>query len=468
MEDSNSICATNDAGFRTIAMTHVAGRSAEVHASGLGSSHPFAGAQNHVPAVYAVVRNFLTSTEVNRLQAWFTADPSTETPLSTRSFGGDDISHAGELPQEPLVRQLYGEYIPFERDFSTVFTRLLTLKDRVGASVGLVPEELSDVTFAQDIRHITYTEGHSCQMHVDDPRSHFNVVMMLSRPEVDFGGGKFNVHPHPCAYVDEARKIVLQQGDCIIYSAPKVAHAIDTVTRGVRQICLVELRLPRLAIRDTPTRLPQLRPLLSSPLPFETIYMSRTSHPDRRRLMRAQLRQANISPLRRFVVRAVLSPHGTTPATGAEHQLAASHRALWRAVSRRPLGAAPLLIIQDDTELCGGDFAHRCAALVEAVHAHVPNPEERTAVLCIGGSVVSSWRESEPWRRVGYQILREAEVVQHGPSAYLVWPAAARHLMGPGLANRSVAQSISHVASRRCVRCLVAVPALAWVENEQF
>ena len=50
--------------------------------------------------------------------------------------------------------------------------------------------ELPGVSFAQDIRHVTYGQGDSCPWHRDDPASHFSVIFMLSRPGEDSSGGE--------------------------------------------------------------------------------------------------------------------------------------------------------------------------------------------------------------------------------------------------------------------------------------
>ena len=84
--------------------------------------------------------------------------------------------------------------------------------------------------------------GDQCPWHRDDPTSHFNSIMMLSRPGVDFEGGVLQFHP-----VQHPTDVELELGDAVIYSTPKVDHSVTKCTKGVRKICLVELKFPELA-----------------------------------------------------------------------------------------------------------------------------------------------------------------------------------------------------------------------------
>ena len=221
-----------------------------------GRTHPFSDAQNHVPACYSHVSGLLSPQDVRELQAWF-CDPHSD--LDTTTFDGEALL-SDELAdaEGPRVRQLYRRPMPFEQRFGAVFERLLDLKDRIGAAIGLAADEIAEMDFAHDIRHITYLEGHDCPFHCDDPRSTFNIVMMLSRPNVDFGGGTFQVHPGPLLGGGSARSVMLRQGDAIIYTASKVDHGVSAVTEGIRQICLVELRRRSVAFPRVASLVPSL------------------------------------------------------------------------------------------------------------------------------------------------------------------------------------------------------------------
>ena len=113
---------------------------------------------------------------------------------------------------------------------------------------------LARVSFAQDIRHITYGPGEECPWHRDDPISHFNTIVMLARPGDDFTGGELRLHPGPLPGRDAddapgVRAPALRHGDAVIYSTPKVDHCVSATRSGTRTICLVELRREEAAER---------------------------------------------------------------------------------------------------------------------------------------------------------------------------------------------------------------------------
>ena len=115
------------------------------------------------------------------------------------------------------------------------------------------------VSFAQDIRHITYGPGEECPWHRDDPISHFNTIVMLARPGDDFTGGELRLHPGPLPGRDAddapgVRAPALRHGDAVIYSTPKVDHCVSATLSGTRTICLVELRREEAAERREKTR----------------------------------------------------------------------------------------------------------------------------------------------------------------------------------------------------------------------
>lgn len=206
----------------------------------------FKSAQDHVPAAYCVVRGFLTPAETKQLDSWFSngAHPA----LRTTSFSGEDLgaaaSSAGDSATGPVVRQLYRTPQPFIECFPWAYARLVSLAERVGTAIGLDTAELERVRFCNDIRHITYqAPADGCPWHRDDPASHFNTIVMLAQPGADFEGGNLLLHPGPCVDPSDAASVRLELGDAIIYTAPLTDHMVETVTRGIRRICLTELQL---------------------------------------------------------------------------------------------------------------------------------------------------------------------------------------------------------------------------------
>lgn len=208
----------------------------------------FDAAQDHVPAAYCVKRGFLTPKETAELDSWFS--DGTHPSLRTTSFSGEDLGAAASGAEVidgvggPIVRQLYRNPQPFIERFPWAYARLLSLADRVGTAIGLDAAELERVRFCNDIRHITYkAPADGCPWHRDDPASHFNTIVMLTQPGEDFDGGNLLLHPGPCVDPSDAASVRLELGDAIIYTAPLTDHMVETVTRGVRRICLTELQL---------------------------------------------------------------------------------------------------------------------------------------------------------------------------------------------------------------------------------
>eukprot|EP01104_Vermistella_antarctica_P004418 TRINITY_DN14873_c0_g1_i1.p1 TRINITY_DN14873_c0_g1~~TRINITY_DN14873_c0_g1_i1.p1 ORF type:complete len:246 (+),score=66.45 TRINITY_DN14873_c0_g1_i1:185-922(+) len=196
----------------------------------------FKHAQDHLPMAYAIVKDFATQKEVEAIGSFFR---NKEHPaIKKTEFNGDDIEdEETDTSGQPEVFQLYSNPEPFKERFPQVFDRLLALKDSFGVKVGVGKEELSDVTFPQDIRHLTYRETEACPWHRDDPSNHFNTIIMCSRPGVDFGGGQLQFYPP-----DDPTDVILEMGDAVIYSTPKIDHAVTKITSGIRSIFLVELK----------------------------------------------------------------------------------------------------------------------------------------------------------------------------------------------------------------------------------
>ena len=493
----------SDSGTITVAVGRHRDARGTLQVGRTGRAHPFADAQNHVPACYCQASGLLSAQDVRDLQAWFCDERS---GLETTTFDGEAIpaDDAPDVDEGPRVRQLYRRPAPFRTRFGEVFERLLDLKDRVGEALGLPPDELAEMDFANDIRHITYLAGHECPFHCDDPRSTFNIVMLLSRPEVDFAGGAFQVHPGPLLGGSEPRSLALQQGDAIIYTASKVDHGVQAVTEGIRQICLVELRRRSVAF-------PQINPLVPSLLDtaaagkaasasapgaapartgaaeptasananqraFRAAFVHRRERPDLRWDLELRLRREALAAVR-VVARSALppspraNPSACKPGGGAVLHadraslaaVAAAHRSLWSHAARWREEAPPLLVLEAGAALCDG-FQARCAAVVAAVTKALPTSSEQAVVLCVGGEA-TGWTADGPRGGFvrGQQRVREARGVRRA-CAYLIFPAAARALaeLAPD-EHASCDELLSKGATAGGrVRLLVAVPALAW------
>lgn len=139
--------------------------------------------------------------------------------------------------------QLYGNGGPFQKAFPVLYQRILDLKTGFGLKIGVGAEELSDVTFCQDIRHIKYHPGDDCMWHRDDPENHFTTILMCSQQGKDYEGGQLTFHPS-----EDPHPIRLSYGDAVIYCTPKVEHMVTKTTKGARTIFLVELKSQRLAV----------------------------------------------------------------------------------------------------------------------------------------------------------------------------------------------------------------------------
>lgn len=196
----------------------------------------FTSAQDHIPLAYAVLNSFVSPTEIEELNQFFRFGK--DASIKRTTFSGEDLDEGAAPPAgEPLVAQLYANPEPFKQNFPDLYERILSLKDSLGRKLGLPLRELEEVTFPQDIRHITYNQTDACPWHRDDPTNHFNTIMLLSQPGQDFLGGVLQFHPS-----SNPVSVDLQRGDAVIYSTPKMDHSVTAVTWGTRVICLVELK----------------------------------------------------------------------------------------------------------------------------------------------------------------------------------------------------------------------------------
>lgn len=198
-----------------------------------------AAAQDHLPAAYAVARGFCSREEVDQLNAWFAdGGGGGSAGVSRTTFDGEELQPGDEYdPGQPAVAQLFSKPAPLAKRFPWLLERVQSLKDGFGGAIGVDAEELELVTHAQDVRHITYSDGHECPWHLDNPTSSFNTIVMCAQHGEDFDGGVLSMGPN-----DEPTPLSLDRGDAVIYSTPRTEHAVSKITRGVRKICLVELK----------------------------------------------------------------------------------------------------------------------------------------------------------------------------------------------------------------------------------
>lgn len=135
-----------------------------------------------------------------------------------------------------------------------------------------------------------------------------------------------------------------------------------------------------------------------------------------------------------------------------------SHAVLWHACAARGDSGAPMLILEDDAELCTG-FATRCSRLITAVEESFREPQRRACLLYLGGEVMA-WRDERHAIKPALG-LKEAEYL-YQTSSYIIWPAAARMLLTCLPINAPVDVWLSRMFLERRLRALVARPRLAW------
>ena len=183
------------------------------------------GAQTHLPCAYALLRRLLPQEDAAAL--W-----------------EQTISRPAEPTAVPTVRTFNKSHEAFGRRYPALVAGVLALKEAFGRSLSLPEDELDRVGIT-DIRCVRYGEGAECPWHRDDPRAHFVVVVLLSDPHLDFEGGRMVVHPGECADDADAMPLDLEQGDALIYAAPRLDTAMQRVSEGDRVACVFELGLPR-------------------------------------------------------------------------------------------------------------------------------------------------------------------------------------------------------------------------------
>jgi len=191
-------------------------RNAEIRADMLATP----GAQTHLPAAYAIVRNLLEAEEAEQIWTKLAAPPSGRAA-------------------EPTVSTYNKSHAAFRKRYAKLCQGADSMKDAFGRYLDLDAAEISRIAI-KDIRCISYTEGHDCPWHRDDPTSSFVVMVMLSDPDEDFEGGRLVVHAGDNPADTDAMPVHLAQGDAVILSAPRVDHAVQRVQSGQRVACIFE------------------------------------------------------------------------------------------------------------------------------------------------------------------------------------------------------------------------------------
>lgn len=124
---------------------------AELHVSKHAPGNPLPAAQDHVPAAYALVRDFLGEQERAQLLDWFESSSA----VKRTEFGGEELEPGMEPSHgEPLVLQLYGQSEVFSNAFPLLWSRLLDVRHAVCTAIGLPAEEVQNVDFAQAVMRI--------------------------------------------------------------------------------------------------------------------------------------------------------------------------------------------------------------------------------------------------------------------------------------------------------------------------
>lgn len=157
--------------------------------------------------------------------------------------------------------------------------------------------------------------------------------------------------------------------------------------------------------------------------------------------------------------------HPALRMSDGERGCALSHITLWRRCAAQPDDAPPLLILEDDAELCE-DFKLLCAGCVASMQSHFPVPAERNTVLFLGARV-AAWRLGTvviPVEVSATFMLREVEYLWWA-GCYVLWPAAARHLLQLLPLWAPVDVAISEVILRGSLRAFVPIPMLSWSDN---
>ena len=90
-----------------------------LHVSTTRTTQPLRDAQNHVPAAYVIVRDFLSTDEVHKLHAWF-VDPVS--PATATTFDGEPLDfrlgHVDGLPIKYPEDKLVSYVIGYPFNFS--------------------------------------------------------------------------------------------------------------------------------------------------------------------------------------------------------------------------------------------------------------------------------------------------------------------------------------------------------------
>merc|ERR1719409_928143 len=157
--------------------------------------------------------------------------------------------------------------------------------------------------------------------------------------------------------------------------------------------------------------------------------------------------------------------------SNGERGCAMSHAVIWHACAARGDGERPMIVFEDDAELCAG-FNARCARHIANIERAIPDPRERTCIFYLGGDVME-WRKEG--KAAGHEALkpgavgdtlpplalpsglREAQYV-YQTSSYVLWPAAARVLLTQLPIDGPVDCFMSRLYLERKLRAIYARP----------
>lgn len=277
---------------------------------------------------------------------------------------------------------------------------------------------------------------------------------------------------HAKTFAKAAAKAAAQLAERLQCKSP-LRPALTEATRVnvLRSIALRREDLHQVTAQKAPDK---VAPRLNA----DTVFINLTSRVDRLRSMEFQLSRAGIQGRRleactgntadaRVVTRwwdsTLNSNYDTTtvpamlPMSPGERGCAMSHAVIWHAVAARGDDGRPMIVFEDDAELCTG-FATRCARHIANIERALPDPRQRTCLFYLGGDVIE-WRpEKESIQFKGG--LKECQYV-YQTSSYVIWPAAARVLLTELPINGPVDCYLSRLFLERKLRAIYARPRLA-------
>jgi len=140
-----------------------------------------------------------------------------------------------------------------------------------------------------------------------------------------------------------------------------------------------------------------------------------------------------------------------------ERGCAMSHAVIWHTCAARSDDGKPMIVFEDDAELCTG-FRDRCARHIANIEKAIPDPRQRTCLFYLGGDVIEK-RDPKYALNVG-KGLKEVQYI-YQTSSYVIWPAAARVLLTCLPIDGPVDCYLSRLFLERKLRAFYARPRLA-------